>query len=97
MTKYSDGQYFPAGAYTVQSEGGQGLPEWTNEDKNIEQEDIVLYHSFGVCHVPRPEDFPVMPCESTGFMLKPDSFFSGNPGIDLPPDQSSMSKCNQCD
>lgn len=115
----------------MQSAGGEGgLPEWTADDKIVENEDIVVYHSFGVAHVPRPEDFPVMPCESTGkrmhirpmhrskftpiyisnpkmiffcclvlqkgFMLKPDSFFSGNPGIDLPPDKSSMSKCNQC-
>ena len=97
VTPHQDGQYFPAGEYTVQSEGGEGLPAWVAGDRSVENEDIVLYHSFGVCHVPRPEDFPVMPCESTGFMLKPDSFLSGNPGIDLPPDQSSMSKCNQCE
>lgn len=97
VTPHREGEYFPAGEYTVQSEGGEGLPEWTRENRSVENEDLVLYHSFGVVHVPRPEDFPVMPCESTGFMLKPDSFFSGNPGIDLPEDKSTMSKCNQCD
>ncbi|CAN0409149.1 unnamed protein product, partial [Discosporangium mesarthrocarpum] len=36
-----------------------------------------------------------VPCESTGFTLKPDSFFAGNPTIDLPPNTpgSGASKC----
>jgi hypothetical protein len=33
-----------------------------------------------------------MPCESTGFTLKADNFFSGNPTIDLPPDIDRGSK-----
>ncbi|QDZ20279.1 copper amine oxidase [Chloropicon primus] len=95
VTRHTDGQFFPAGEYTVQSKGqGEGLPEWTKDGgKSIVDTDIVLFHSFGVCHIPRPEDFPVMPCESTGFMLVPDSFLSCNPGIDLPEDRSTMSKC----
>ena len=32
-----------------------------------------------------------MPCESTGFTLKPYNFFSGNPTIDLPPEQDDKS------
>ena len=34
--------------------------------------------------MPRPEDFPVMPVEHVGFMLKPFGFFNGNPAVDLP-------------
>jgi primary-amine oxidase len=48
--------------------------------------------AFGVLHVPRIEDFPVMPCEITGFSLKPDNFFLGNPGIDIPPEVNEASK-----
>jgi primary-amine oxidase len=33
-----------------------------------------------------------MPCESTGFTLKPDGFFSGNPTIDLPPETNEKSE-----
>lgn len=33
-----------------------------------------------------------MPCETTGFSLKPDNFFSGNPAIDLPPDINAASQ-----
>ena len=46
--------------------------------------DPVLWHCFGLTHVVRPEDFPVMPVESTGFTLKPSGFFRRNPGIDVP-------------
>ena len=42
--------------------------------------------------MPRVEDFPVMPAEHTGFTLKPDGFFAGNPTIDLPPQRSEGSK-----
>lgn len=93
VTKYDDKEFFPAGDYTVQSSGGDGLPTWVEADRNIENEDIVVWHSFGVVHVPRPEDFPVMPCEVTGFTLKPENFFQGNPAIDLPPSMSSDSHC----
>ena len=55
-------------------------------------QDVVLWHAFGVTHVPRLEDFPVMPCEITGFSLKPDNFFEGNPAIDLPPETNAASK-----
>jgi len=45
----------------------------------------VLWHTIGVLHLPRPEDFPVMPVEYVGFMLKPVGFFERNPTLDLAP------------
>jgi primary-amine oxidase len=51
--------------------------------------------AFGVTHVPRVEDFPVMPAEHTGFTLKPDGFFSGNPSIDIEPEVNKSSKLNK--
>lgn len=93
VTPHADDERYPAGDYTVQSSGGDGLPDWTAADRPVEAADVVLWHSFGVVHVPRAEDFPVMPCESTGFTLKPDNFFAGNPSIDLPPDTNKASSC----
>eukprot|EP00899_Mesostigma_viride_P025592 jgi/Mesvir1/6217/Mv00897-RA.1 len=95
VTAYSDEEKWPAGEFTVQSSGDAPdvLPKWMAKDREIENQDIVVWHAFGVVHLPRPEDFPVMPCEVTGFMLKPDGFFSGNPAIDLPPESNKESKC----
>jgi primary-amine oxidase len=36
-------------------------------------------------HISRPEDWPVMPVERIGFMLKPAGFFDRNPSLDVPP------------
>jgi hypothetical protein len=91
VTPHSDTERYPAGEYTVQGTGSNGLPDWTAANRNIVGEDIVLWHAFGVTHVPRPEDFPVMPCEVTGFTLKPDGFFEGNPAIDIQPEVNKAS------
>jgi primary-amine oxidase len=45
----------------------------------------VTWYTFGVTHVPRPEDWPVMPVEYCGFHLIPFGFFDENPTINLPP------------
>ena len=44
----------------------------------------MVWHSFGHTHVCKPEDFPVMPVEYAGFMLKPNGFFAANAAMDLP-------------
>lgn len=61
VTPHNDKERYPAGEYTVQGSGTNGLPDWMMANRNIKGEDVVLWHAFGVTHVPRPEDFPVMP------------------------------------
>lgn len=82
---------FPAGEYTPQATEQDGLPVWIKKNRSIENEKVVVWHAFGVTHIPRVEDFPVMPCEMTGFSLKPDGFTLGNPAIDLPPENKGKS------
>eukprot|EP00282_Hemiselmis_andersenii_P036548 CAMPEP_0169427548 /NCGR_PEP_ID=MMETSP1042-20121227/835_1 /TAXON_ID=464988 /ORGANISM="Hemiselmis andersenii, Strain CCMP1180" /LENGTH=660 /DNA_ID=CAMNT_0009537625 /DNA_START=22 /DNA_END=2005 /DNA_ORIENTATION=- len=93
VTPYSPSERYPAGEFTPQGDGSNGLPAWTAQDRQLDGQDVVLWHCFGVAHIPRVEDFPVMPCEVTGFTLKPDGFSLGNPGIDIPPDANKASKC----
>ena len=50
--------------------------------------DVVLWYTFGVTHIVRPEDWPVMPVEYTGFLLMPVGFFDRNPALDVPPTSS---------
>jgi primary-amine oxidase len=54
----------------------------------------VLWYTFGHTHIPRPEDYPVMPAAYIGFLLKPYGFFEANPANDLPP--SPANTCSHC-
>lgn len=54
------------------------------QNRNLEGADLVLWHTFGLTHIARIEDFPVMPVAMCGFMLRPHNFFSLNPGQDVP-------------
>ena len=46
---------------------------------------MVIWYTVGSHHVTRPEDWPVMPVERAGFMLKPVGFFDQNPALDVAP------------
>lgn len=61
VTPYRENQLFAAGTYLNES----GLPAWVESDPGaiVENEDVVLWHVFGVTHVVRLEDLPVMPTE----------------------------------
>jgi primary-amine oxidase len=43
-----------------------------------------MWVTLGHHHVPRPEDWPIMPVARLGFMLKPHGFFDRNPSLDVP-------------
>jgi primary-amine oxidase len=85
VTRYDPAERYPAGDFVNQNPGGDGLPCWTQADRPLDGEDIVIWHTFGATHFPRPEDWPVMPVEYTGFTLKPVGFFDRNPALDVPP------------
>jgi primary-amine oxidase len=85
VTRYASDERRAAGDYPNQNRGGDGLPRWTALDRRLVDEDIVLWYTFGVTHIPRPEDWPVMPVEYTGFTLMPVGFFPRNPALDVPP------------
>ncbi len=78
-TPYRRDERYPAGEYPNQHAGGDGLPLWTAADRSLEDTDIVLWYVFGSHHVPRLEDWPVMPVVTCGFQLRPVGFFDRNP------------------
>ena len=49
----------------------------------------MLWHTLGVTHIPRAEDWPVMPTEVAGFHLLPVNFFDKNPALDVPASQKA--------
>ena len=57
---------------------------------------MVLWYTFGHTHLPRPEDYPVMPTAYIGFMLKPNGFFDLNPANDVPPSAKKAAKGGCC-
>ncbi|KAK3192072.1 peroxisomal copper amine oxidase [Lecanicillium sp. MT-2017a] len=88
VTKYRDDQLWPAGRHVPQTSGDSdvGLPEWIGDgSESIDNEDIVLWHTFGLVHFPSPEDFPIMPAEPMTVLLRPRNFFKNNPVMDVPP------------
>jgi primary-amine oxidase len=85
VTRYDPAQRFPAGDYVNQNPGGAGLPAFAAGDRDIDGTDLVVWHTFGPVHFPRPEDWPVMPVTRCGFTLKPSGFFDRNPTLDVPP------------
>ena len=91
VTPYAREERYATGDYPNQHAGGDGLPAWVRKNRVIENEDIVVWHSFGHTHVCKPEDFPIMPVEYAGFMLKPNNFFAVNPAMDLPAEANGHS------
>jgi len=85
VTRYDPAQRYPAGDFVNQHPGGAGLPAFVAGDRSIDGADIVVWHTFGVTHFPRPEEWPVMPVARCGFVLKPTGFFDRNPALDVPP------------
>lgn len=85
VTPFATDERYPAGDYPNQHAGGDGLPRWTAADRSVADADLVVWYVFSHNHVPRPEDWPVMPAASIGFTLKPDGFFTRNPALDIPP------------
>jgi primary-amine oxidase len=84
VTRYDPEQRYPAGELVNQHPGGAGLPAWIAANRELNGQDVVLWHTFGTTHVPRPEDWPVMPVETCGFRLRPVGFFDRNPTLDVP-------------
>ena len=94
-TPFQNEERSGGGRHTVMHSGEGGLEEITAKDRNIGECDLVTWLTFGVTHIPRPEDWPVMPVEYCGVHLIPVGFFDQNPTINLPPSCSSKSKSNK--
>ncbi|GAA1786510.1 primary-amine oxidase [Luedemannella flava] len=91
ITRYDPAERYAAGDLVNQHAGGAGLPSYVAADRDLDGRDVVLWHTFGLTHYPRPEDWPVMPVDTCGFTLKPAGFFDRNPTLDVP--ESTADHC----
>ncbi|MEO6629651.1 MAG: primary-amine oxidase [Pseudolysinimonas sp.] len=96
-TPFDAAERFPAGDYPNGHAGGGGLPTWTEGNRNLENTDLVLWHVFGPTHVPRSEDWPIMPVDYSGFLFKPNGFLDRNPALDLPDGFDPACTCGPSD
>jgi primary-amine oxidase len=84
-TPYDPAEKFVGGQYPNHAEPGEdGVHVWQRQDRSIDGVPLVLWPVLGVHHVPRPEQWPVMPVESIHLALEPDGFFDRNPALDIP-------------
>jgi primary-amine oxidase len=84
VTKYKPNEMYAGGDYPNQTKAGEGLPKFVADNESLTKADVVVWYTMGLTHVPRPEDWPVMPRHHISFKLAPRGFFSRNPAINLP-------------
>jgi primary-amine oxidase len=84
VTPYSPDEFYASGVFPAASKGNDGLAVWTRANRPIVNKDIVAWYTMGFHHVPRAEDWPIMPVMWHEFTLRPYDFFSQNPVLDLP-------------
>ncbi len=94
VTPYHPEEIRASGDHPNQDRSGVGLPQWTQGNRPVADTDVVLWHTLGVTHIPRAEDWPVMPTEVAGFWLLPNNFFDENPALDVPPAQAADGACH---
>jgi hypothetical protein len=63
------------------------------KDRSLLGADPVCFYTFGVTHFVRPEDWPVMPVDVTGFTLRPVGFFESNPALVRPGSEGAWDGC----
>jgi primary-amine oxidase len=89
VTAYDDAERWPAGDYPTQSGEDTGITRWIADDAPLVGTDVVLWYVFGIHHITRVEDWPIMPVDVISFWLKPFGFFDQNPSLDAPRTMSS--------
>ena len=86
VTRYAEDERYPTGDFVNQHAGGAGLPAYVAQDRDIDGEDIVLWHTFGLTHFPRRgglADHARGHGADSG--CRPDGFFDRSPVLDVPP------------
>lgn len=81
MTAYDDSEQGAAGDFPRSGKKDQGLPTYIKDGASLRNRDIVVWHTFGLTHAPRPEEYPYMNKMGAGFSMMSRSFQSSNPVV----------------
>lgn len=95
VTENSPDERWPAGTYPTQSTTDAGMTEWIKDDAPLVDTDVVLWYVFGIHHITRVEEWPIMSVDVVSFWLKPSGFFDRNPSLYAPPtDKGKGGSCH---
>ena len=83
VTPNDESERWPCGEFVNQSSVDHGLPEWIQAKRPVRDTDLVLWYVFGIHHITRPEEWPIMSADTVSFWLKPVGFFDRNPSLDV--------------
>jgi primary-amine oxidase len=82
VTPYREGELFPDGAYPTNAgpDYSDTIYHFAGADPIFDR-DIVVWYVFGATHVPRAEDYPLMPSLRMSVEFRPSGFFDRNPAL----------------
>jgi primary-amine oxidase len=81
VTRYDPSHMYASGEWVNIGADNEGVAAWSQDNQSIVDADSVLWYTMSVLHVPRPEDWPIMPAHTAGFRLVPVGFFDRNPTL----------------
>jgi primary-amine oxidase len=82
-TRYHPTELYAAGKYPNQApiDSTDNLYHYANDNEDIYNQDVVLWYSLGLTHIPRPEDYPIMPPAHVAVNFTPCAFFTKSPAL----------------
>jgi primary-amine oxidase len=89
VTNYNPDELYAAGNYPNQGQAGEGLPRYIADNQSLDNEDLVVWYTYGVTHIPRPEEWPIMTVHPAGFKIMAWGFFDKNPVLNVPKSSES--------
>jgi len=84
VTRYHRDEMHAAGRHPSQAKKPGGIAAFRADDEPLDGQDLVAWYTIGITHLPRPEEYPIMPATHVGFRLVPAGFFAENPAMDVP-------------
>lgn len=81
VTQYNPNERYAEGKYPNRSDKDSGLGDYTANNQNIYNKDIVVWLTTGTTHVTRAEEWPIMPTEWVNVLIKPWNFFDETPTL----------------
>jgi primary-amine oxidase len=83
FTRFNEAELYASGRYPMQSPNSdrEGLAAYAANRESIYEEDVVSWINVGINHIPKSEEFPIMPAQEIGLDFKPAGFFSRTPAL----------------